>query len=58
MSHGNTFVTFAPKLNFLVGANGSGKSAILTGIAVVFGAKASVTGRGQGVKDLIMRGKE
>ncbi|WOO77550.1 Structural maintenance of chromosome0s protein 6 [Vanrija pseudolonga] len=58
MSHGNTIVTFASKLNFLVGANGSGKSAILTGIAVVFGAKASVTGRGQGVKDLIMRGKD
>ncbi|KAL1408182.1 hypothetical protein Q8F55_004987 [Vanrija albida] len=57
MSHANTTVDFASKLNFLVGANGSGKSAILTAIAVVFGAKATVTGRGQGVKDLIMRGR-
>lgn len=60
-------------MNFLVGHNGSesalvprdeqhlstgGKSAILTAIAVALGGKASNTGRGQGIKDLIRKGAE
>jgi chromosome segregation ATPase len=72
MNHRHTTVDFSPKMNFLVGHNGSesrctittavlmsgGKSAILTAIAVVFGGKASSTGRGNGLKDLIRKGCE
>jgi chromosome segregation ATPase len=53
-----SFDNFGRKINFIVGHNGSGKSAILTAIAVALGARASVTGRGSGVKDLIRRGAE
>lgn len=58
MCHKNLTVQFAPRLNFLVGHNGSGKSAVLTAVAVALGAKAAITGRGQGVKELIMHGAE
>lgn len=58
MNHKYLTVTLCPKMNFLVGHNGSGKSAILTAIAIVLGAKASITGRGHAVKDLIKRGEE
>lgn len=58
MNHSNTIVEFGPKLNFIVGHNGSGKSAILTAVAIALGAKASITGRGHSVKDLIKRGEE
>jgi chromosome segregation ATPase len=74
MCHRHLKVDFAPKMNFIVGHNGSerghglqitltdrvsgGKSAILTAIAVTLGGKASFTGRGHGLKDLIRRGAE
>lgn len=35
-----------------------GKSAILTAIAIAFGGKAAQTGRGSGLRDLIMKGAE
>lgn len=35
-----------------------GKSAILTAIAIAFGGKAAQTGRGSGIRDLIMKGAE
>jgi chromosome segregation ATPase len=44
-------------LNFIIGRNGSGKSAILTGISVGLGAKATDTNRGSSIKDLIKDGK-
>lgn len=58
MCHENLTVTLAEKINFVVGHNGSGKSAILTGLAVALGAKATTTGRGAGLKSMIMSGKE
>lgn len=58
MCHENLTVSMAEKMNFVVGHNGSGKSAILTGLAVALGAKATITGRGAGLKSLIMSGKE
>lgn len=58
MCHENLTVTFGERINFVVGHNGSGKSAILTGLAVALGAKANITGRGAGLKTMIMSGKE
>jgi len=59
MNHRNwEYKNFGAKINFIVGHNGSGKSAVLTAIAIALGARASVTGRGSGVKDLIRRGAE
>lgn len=58
MCHENLTVSLAEKMNFVVGHNGSGKSAILSGLAVALGAKATITGRGAGLKSMIMTGKE
>ncbi|WRT67894.1 uncharacterized protein IL334_004868 [Kwoniella shivajii] len=58
MCHRHLSVDFEPKMNFLVGHNGSGKSALLTAIAVALGGKAMTTGRGQGLKDLIRKGAD
>ncbi|KIM39560.1 hypothetical protein M413DRAFT_29277 [Hebeloma cylindrosporum] len=55
----HTYLTFdfGDQLNFIVGQNGSGKSAILAGIAVALGGKAIATGRGTGIRSLIQEGK-
>ncbi|WVF68702.1 hypothetical protein IAT40_003474 [Kwoniella sp. CBS 6097] len=58
MCHRHLTVDFGSKMNFLVGHNGSGKSAVLTAIAVALGGKAMITGRGQGLKDLIRKGAD
>ncbi|TYJ58578.1 hypothetical protein B9479_000788 [Cryptococcus floricola] len=58
MCHRHLKVDFGPRMNFVVGHNGSGKSAVLTGIAVALGGKATLTGRGQGLKDLIRKGAD
>ncbi|GAA5878570.1 hypothetical protein JCM1840_007454 [Sporobolomyces johnsonii] len=57
MCHYATEVQFGPQVNFLVGVNGSGKSAILTGITMALGGNAKATNRGQKGGDLIMEGK-
>ncbi len=41
---------FNQHINFIIGKNGSGKSAILTGIVVALGQKASSTSRGSSIK--------
>ncbi|AET40103.1 DNA repair protein SMC6 Ecym_5344 [Eremothecium cymbalariae DBVPG len=56
MCHEHFELEFGPMLNFIVGSNGSGKSAILTAITIVFGAKASDTNRGTSLKSLIREG--
>ncbi|KAL3233434.1 Structural maintenance of chromosomes protein 6 [Nakaseomyces bracarensis] len=56
MCHRNFDVELGPGLNFIVGKNGSGKSAILTAITIGLGAKASDTNRGSSLKDLITSG--
>lgn len=44
--HENLEVHLNRNLNFIVGRNGSGKSAILTALVVGLGSRASVTNRG------------
>ena len=56
MCHENFELELGPKLNFIVGSNGSGKSAILTAITIALGAKASDTNRGNSLKELIKEG--
>lgn len=43
--HSNTNVNFGPQVNFLVGVNGSGKSAVLTGVTMALGGNAKATVR-------------
>lgn len=57
MCHESFELNLSPQLNFIIGRNGSGKSAILTGISVGLGAKASDTSRGSSIKSLIKDGK-
>lgn len=58
MCHDHFQVELGPLINFIVGKNGSGKSAILTGITLCLGGKASATNRGQSLKDFIKEGRE
>nr|XP_046268736.1 structural maintenance of chromosomes protein 6 [Scatophagus argus]XP_046268738.1 structural maintenance of chromosomes protein 6 [Scatophagus argus] len=44
---------FGPNVNFIVGNNGSGKSAILTALIVGLGGKATFTNRGVSLKDFV-----
>ncbi|XP_043494433.1 structural maintenance of chromosomes protein 6 [Polistes fuscatus] len=57
MCHDAMQVTLNQNVNFIVGRNGSGKSAILTALTVGLGARANVTSRGVSVKDFIKKGK-
>ncbi|KAK6198022.1 uncharacterized protein RJT21DRAFT_122891 [Scheffersomyces amazonensis] len=57
MCHDSLEVNLGPQINFIIGRNGSGKSAILTGISVGLGAKATDTNRGNSIRDLIKDGK-
>ncbi|KAK2582068.1 hypothetical protein KPH14_002772 [Odynerus spinipes] len=57
MCHDALQVTLNQNVNFIVGRNGSGKSAILTALTVGLGARANVTSRGVSVKDFIKKGK-
>ena len=56
MCHANFELELGPRLNFIIGHNGSGKSSILTAISVCLGAKATETNRGNSLKDLIKEG--
>ncbi|KAK9473181.1 uncharacterized protein V1510DRAFT_415335 [Dipodascopsis tothii] len=56
MCHRALKVKFGPAINFVIGHNGSGKSAILTGVTVCLGGKASVTQRASSLKSLIREG--
>ncbi|KAG7465711.1 hypothetical protein MATL_G00156340 [Megalops atlanticus] len=48
---------FGPNVNFIVGNNGSGKSAILTALIVGLGGKATVTNRGASLKGFVRNGE-
>lgn len=56
MCHSFLEVTFI-KNTFVIGKNGSGKSAILTALIVGLGGKAALTNRGSSVKGFVKAGK-
>jgi chromosome segregation ATPase len=56
MCHDRLHVLLGPLINFIVGMNGSGKSAVLTAITLCLGGKASSTNRGASLKSLIKGG--
>ncbi|KAL2785718.1 P-loop containing nucleoside triphosphate hydrolase protein [Aspergillus keveii] len=58
MCHDHFQVELGPLINFIVGKNGSGKSAVLTAITLCLGGKASATNRGQSLKSFIKEGKD
>lgn len=58
MCHDFFELNLGPQINFIIGRNGAGKSAILTGISVGLGARATDTNRGSSVKDLIKNDKQ
>ncbi|KAI8880239.1 P-loop containing nucleoside triphosphate hydrolase protein [Backusella circina FSU 941] len=58
MCHKYLKVDFGPKINFVIGHNGSGKSAILTAITVALGAAAHSTNRGKNLGSLIKEGTD
>ena len=58
MNHKHLRVDLDPHVNFIVGKNGSGKSAIVNALIAGFGHKASSTGRNTNkASSLIMHGK-
>ncbi|SPO20437.1 related to DNA repair protein rad18 [Ustilago trichophora] len=57
MCHANFSIRFGPKLNFVMGRNGSGKSTILTALMIALGGKTSSTNRGSSLKDLVKKGE-
>ncbi|XP_028996683.1 structural maintenance of chromosomes protein 6-like [Betta splendens] len=49
--------TFGPNVNFVVGNNGSGKSAVLTALIVALGGNAQATNRGSSLKGFVKEGE-
>jgi len=45
-------------INFVVGDNGSGKSSILSGIAMALGGKIKATGQGKNNADVVRFGQQ
>ena len=58
MCHTFLEVDIGPLINFIIGHNGSGKSAVLTAITICLGGKASSTNRGGSLKAFIKEGQE
>lgn len=58
MCHEHLTIQLGPLINFIVGHNGSGKSAVLTAITLCLGGKAVDTKRGQSLKSFVKTGKE
>lgn len=56
MCHEKLYVKLGPLINFVVGMNGSGKSAVLTALTLCLGGKAASTNRGASLKSLIKGG--
>ena len=53
MCHSHLELKFGPLINFIIGHNGSGKSAVLTALTLCLGGKATSTNRGQSLKSFI-----
>ncbi|KAK0545371.1 Structural maintenance of chromosomes protein 6 [Tilletia horrida] len=58
MCHKHLTMKLGQQLNFVIGHNGSGKSAILTGITIALGGKAASTNRGSSLKSFIREGAD
>ena len=58
MCHEQLTVPLGPLINFIIGHNGSGKSAVLTALTLCLAGKATATNRGQNLKSFIKEGKE
>ena len=58
MCHSNLTIKLGPLINFIIGHNGSGKSAVLTALQLCLGGKATSTNRGQSLKNFIKTGAE
>jgi hypothetical protein len=58
MCHAHLSVMLGPLINFIIGHNGSGKSAVMTALTLCLGGKATATNRGHSLKDFIKEGKE
>lgn len=58
MCHTYLYVDVGPLINFIIGHNGSGKSAVLTALTICLGGKASATNRGGSLKTFIKEGEE
>ena len=56
MCHGNLDVLLERNVNYIVGQNGSGKSAVLAALIVAMGVKARATDRATSMKQLIRSG--
>jgi chromosome segregation ATPase len=56
MCHRRLSICFGPNINFVIGRNGSGKSAILTALIVCLGGKASITHRATNLKGFLRAG--
>ncbi|EDW80780.1 uncharacterized protein Dwil_GK11716 [Drosophila willistoni] len=57
MCHSNFFLSFGPNINFLVGSNGSGKSAVITALALGLTSNARATNRASTIQKLIRNGE-
>lgn len=57
MCHNNLVVDFSERINFLVGSNGSGKSAVMAALVIGLGCKASATSRSRSLKSFIKNGE-
>ncbi|GFN77299.1 structural maintenance of chromosomes protein 6, partial [Plakobranchus ocellatus] len=57
MCHNHLEVRLGPHVNFIVGRNGSGKSAVVTALVVGLGGNAGITGRGKTIKNFVKSGK-
>lgn len=54
MCHSSLQVDFNKNINFVIGRNGSGKSAILTALILVLGGRASNTNRSNSMKGILI----
>lgn len=58
MCHSKLTIKLQPQLNFIIGHNGSGKSAILTGLSIALGGKATATNRASSIKEFVKTGSD
>lgn len=58
MNHEKCHLELGPLINFIVGENGSGKSAALTALIICLGGRASSTNRGGSLKSFVKEGRD